>query len=66
MITKDQEVLDVVGKHPSTQAVFEKYDEQAGQCICCNALFRTIEEVAAEYGLDLERLLEDIETAAHG
>jgi len=66
VITKDQEVLDVVEKHPTTQAVLEKYDQQAGECTCCNALFHTMEEVTAEYGFDLERLLEDIKNAAHG
>jgi len=66
VITKDQEVLGVVEKHPATQSVLEEYDERAGECICCNALFQTIEEVAAKYGLDLERLLKDINNAAKG
>ena len=43
MIGKDEEVLSVVEQHPATQAVFEHYDAQAGECICCNALFQTIE-----------------------
>ena len=51
-------------KHPATQAVFEHYDELAGECICCNALFQTLEEVAAKYSLDLGALLEDINRAA--
>jgi hypothetical protein len=42
LIGKDEEVLDVVEKHPATQAVFEAYEAQAGECICCNALFQTI------------------------
>jgi hypothetical protein len=49
VITKDQAVLGVVEKYPATQVVFEQYDEQVGECICCNALFQTIEEVAAKY-----------------
>jgi hypothetical protein len=40
---KDEEVLSVVEKHPETQAVFEAYEGQAGERICCNALFQTIE-----------------------
>jgi hypothetical protein len=66
MTSKDEEVLSVVEQHPATQAVFERYDAQAGECICCNALFQTIEEVAAKYSLDLEVFLEDINRAASG
>lgn len=64
MITKDEEVLDVVEKYPAAQAIFEKYDERAGECICCSALFQTIEEVAAKYFFDLGTFLEDINRAA--
>ena len=66
MITKDQEVLGVVEKYPATQVVFEQYDKQAGECICCNALFQTIGEVAAKYSLDLEGFLEGINRAVSG
>jgi len=30
-------------------------------CICGQALFKTLREVAEKYGLDLERLLKDLE-----
>jgi hypothetical protein len=66
MIERDEEVLSVVEQHPATQAVFERYDAQAGECICCNALFQTIEEVAAKYSLDLEVFLKDINRAVRG
>lgn len=66
VITKDQEVLGVVEKHPGTQSVLEEYDEQAGECICCNALFRIIEEVAERSSLDLKGFLEDINRAVSG
>lgn len=66
MIGKHEDVLSVVEQHPATQAVFEHYDTQAGECICCNALFQTIEEVAAKYSLDLEAFLEDVNRAASG
>ena len=55
-------VLDVVSKYKQTEAVFKKYDEQAGVCICCEALFESIKDVAAKYGLDLEGLLADLES----
>lgn len=66
VVTRDQEVLVVVEKYRATQVVFEQYDEQAGECICCNALFQTIEEVAAKYSLNLEGFLEDINRAVSG
>jgi hypothetical protein len=66
VIGKDEEVLDVVEKFPATQVVFEAYETQAGECICCNALFQTIEEVAAKYSLDLEMFLADINRATRG
>jgi hypothetical protein len=66
VIGKDEEVLDVVEKFPATQAVFEAYETQAGECICCNALFQTIEDVAAKYSLDLEMFLADINRATRG
>ena len=66
LVTRDQEVLVVVEKYRATQVVFEQYDEQAGECICCNALFQTIEEVVAKYSLNLEGFLEDINRAVSG
>lgn len=66
VITKDQEVLGLVEKHPATQSVLEEHDEQVGECICCNALFQTIEEVAAKYSLNLEGFLEDTNRAVSG
>ncbi len=63
MITLDHAILDVVEKHPAIQAVLERYDQQASECICCNSLFETIGEVAEKYGIDLQSFLEDINTA---
>lgn len=56
-------VLDVVSKYRETEAVFRQYDQQAGACICCEALFEPIKDIAAKYGLDLEGLLADLEAA---
>lgn len=58
-------VLDIVAKWEKTQAVFKCYDEPAGECICCNALFETVEQVCEKYTLPLEDLLADLEAAAH-
>ncbi len=60
-IYPEMTVLDVVSRYRKTEAVFKKYDELAGECICCQALFDPIKKVAERYGLDLERLLADLE-----
>ena len=63
-ICAEMTVLDVVSRYRQTEVVFAKYDEQAGDCICCQALFEPLRAVAAKYGLDLERLVADLETSA--
>ena len=63
-ITPDMTVLDVVSKYRRTEDIFRSYDAAAGECICCQALFDTLEDVARKYGLDLDRLLADLRTAA--
>ena len=65
-IGPEMKVLDVVGKYRQTEAVFKKYDEQAGECICCRALFEPLRDVATKYGLNLERFVADLEAAAIG
>lgn len=63
LITPGMTVLDVVYRYRETQDVFKRYDEKAGVCLCCKALFDPLKEVAYKYGLDLAELLEDLETA---
>jgi len=63
-IHADMTVLDVVSKYRQTEDVFKKYDEQAGECICCEALFDPLKDVAEKYRLDLEMLMADLESAA--
>ena len=63
-IDPEMTVLDIVARFRKTEAVFKKYDEQAGECICCQALFEPLVRVAEKYGLDLERLISDLEEAA--
>jgi len=59
-------VLDVVSKYRQTETIFKRYDQKAGECICCQALFETLKDMAARYRLDLERLLSDLNKAAEG
>lgn len=60
-ITPDMTVLEIVSRYRRTEAVFRRYDFAAGECICCNALFERLEDVAARYRLDLDQLLRDLE-----
>ena len=63
-ITADQQVLEVVAAFRSTEAVFKQYEAEAGHCICCEALFDPLDQVAKRYGLDLDLLLARLNQAA--
>jgi len=63
-ITPQLTVLDVVAKYRPTEQVFREYDKLAGECICCQSLFCTLEEVAQKYGIELNKLLADLDKAA--
>ena len=63
-ITPDMTLLDVVQISRATEDVFRARDDQAGECVLCNALFDTVAATAERYGLDLDALLEDLERAA--
>ena len=64
LISPEMTVLDVVSRYRGSEAIFEKYDEQAGICICCQALFNTLREAAEKYGIDLEQLLTELKAIA--
>ncbi len=57
-------ILEVVYQYRQTETVFRKYEEEAGACLLCQALFDSLAEAAAKYGLNLRRLLADLESAA--
>ena len=50
-------LLDIVSIYPETEAAFKAYDEQVGECLCCQRLFETVEQIADKYKLDLAELL---------
>lgn len=58
-------VLDIISRYPATETVFKRYDPQAGECICCNALFDSVEDMASRYKLNLIELLNDLEISIH-
>jgi hypothetical protein len=65
-ISPEMTVLDIISKYRETEAVFKQYDEKAGECICCQALFNTVQDVAEKYGLDLAELVIDLENGIDG
>lgn len=64
IIDPDMTILDVVSRYRQTEAVFKRYDEKAGVCLCCQALFDPLKRVAQEYGLPLAELIVELENAA--
>ncbi len=62
-ITPDMTVLDIVSRYRETETVFKKYDELAGECICCNALFESLATVAQKYHFDVEKMMDELKNA---
>jgi hypothetical protein len=60
-IDPEMTVLEVVSRHRQTETVFGKYDEQAGECICCHALFESLRSLCRKYGLNQADLVQDLE-----
>lgn len=63
-ISPDMTLLDIISAYPLTEAIIKKYDESAGVCLCCKALFEPLRDVATKYGLNLHDLFSDLKTAA--
>lgn len=57
-------ILEIVYRHRRTEPVFRKYDQEAGVCLLCEALFETLEEASVKFGLNLETLVKDLRKAA--
>jgi hypothetical protein len=65
-ISPEMTVLEILSNCRKTESVFKKYDHQAGECICCNALFEPLEKVAVKHGLNLKGLICELEAACKG
>ncbi|WP_347490301.1 DUF1858 domain-containing protein [Desulfoscipio sp. XC116] len=63
MLTKDMTILDLAEKHPESLQVFKAYDHCLDVCICCESLFETLERVCDKYGIDLDKLMTEIDEA---
>jgi hypothetical protein len=60
MFNKKTRVLDWVEQYPATEDTFRAYDELVGVCILCQCLFESIEEIEAEYHVDLQPMYEQL------
>jgi len=56
-------ILEIVHTYRQTQDVFEKYNEQVGECLMCTALFEPLSTVSERFGLNLKKLLAELEAA---
>jgi len=56
-------ILDIVSRYRETEAVFKRYDALAGVCLCCQSLFETVNDVARQYGLNIDALMSDLENS---
>lgn len=63
-ITPEMTLIEVLQQHRQTEAVFRRYEGEAQGCLLCHALFDTLAEAAAKYGLDLHKLLKDLQESA--
>ena len=59
-IHPDMTILDIVSKYSETEAIFKKYDNKADVCLCCEALFDSLKDIADKYCLNLEEIMTDL------
>lgn len=58
--TPEMTVLDLISSFREAEHTIRSFDEQAGECICCNSLFDSLVDVARKYDLDLHELMQKI------
>ncbi len=60
-ITKDMKIQEVVSKYPETAPVFMQHGMH---CLGCQiAMFESIEQGATAHGIDVDKLMEDLNKA---
>ncbi|MBE0425922.1 MAG: hypothetical protein IBX72_04645 [Nitrospirae bacterium] len=59
-------VLEVLKENRKCEDVFKKYDKKIGKCVCCEFLFTPLNHFAGKFDLDLQKLIEELETYAMG
>ena len=60
-INPEMTILDIISTYRQTEAIFKKYDDKAGVCLCCQALFDPLKDIVNQYGLDIEEIMSDLE-----
>ncbi len=63
-ITGSMTLLEAVSAYRETEEVFRAWGETVGVCLLCKELFETIAYCAEKHGIDMHRLLHDLECAA--
>lgn len=63
VLRADMTLLDILSEYRETETVFKSYDKLAGECICCNCLFDTLEQMVEKYRFDLAKIQEELEEA---
>ena len=64
LIDTEMTIIEVLQEHRQTEAVFRRYEGEAQGCLLCHALFDTLAEAAAKYGVNLDNLLKDLRASA--
>lgn len=60
IIAPEMTILDIVSKYRHTEAIFKQYDDKAGVCLCCQALFDSLGDLGDKYGLNLTEIMIDL------
>ncbi|HMA85778.1 MAG TPA: hypothetical protein VKN73_08750 [Desulfosalsimonadaceae bacterium] len=63
VIRPDMTLLDIISQYRETETVFKSYDPLAGECICCNSLFDTLEQMVEKYRFDMAKIQKELEEA---
>jgi len=63
VIRPNMTLLDIISQYRETETVFKRYDKLAGECICCNCLFATLEQMVEKYRFDMAKIQKELEEA---
>lgn len=58
MITREMGIVDIIQKYPQTAAVFKAHG--MGCLGCMAARFENVEQGAAAHGIDIDKLVSDL------
>lgn len=64
MITKEMGIVEIVTKYPQTVPVFQAHG--MGCLGCAAANFENVEQGANAHGIDIDKLIQDLNDAAKG